>query len=166
MKNLILSLCCLFIFSSFSSKYHETYLSVTEIEYRQDSKSVQVISRVFIDDMEDVLTKRFGKEVSLAYKKDLSANKGLLEKYYSKKLSIKVKNQDIPLKLLGSKFDADQIVLFLEGNNVESFKTVVVENLVLTDLFDTQKNIVHVKNGDVIESMLLVKAKGSDTVNF
>lgn len=166
MKNLILSLCCLFIFSSFSSEYHETYLSVTEIEYRKDSKSVQVISRVFIDDMEDVLTKRFGKEVSLAYKKDLSANKGLLEKYYSKKLSIKVKNQDIPLKLLGSKFDADQIVLFLEGNNVESFKTVVVENLVLTDLFDTQKNIVHVKNGDVIESMLLVKAKGSDTVNF
>ena len=166
MKNLILSLCCLFIFSSFSSEDHETYLSVTEIEYRQDSKSVQVISRVFIDDMEDVLTKRFGKEVSLAYKKDLSANKGLLEKYYSKKLSIKVKNQDIPLKLLGSKFDADQIVLFLEGKNVETFKTVEVENLVLTDLFDTQKNIVHVKKGDVIESMLLVKAKGSDTVNF
>ena len=116
--------------------------------------------------MEDVLSKRFGKDVSLSYKKDLSDNKDLLEKYYSKKLTIKVKNQDIPLKLLGSKFDADQIVLFLEGKNVETFKTVEVENLVLTDLFDTQKNIVHVKKGDVIESMLLVKAKGSDTVNF
>ena len=166
MKNLILSLCCLFIFSSFSSEDHETYLSVTEIEYREDSKSVQVISRVFIDDMEDVLTKRFGKDVSLAYKKDLSANKDLLQKYYSKKLTIKVKNQDIPLKLLGSKFDADQIVLFLEGKEVHDFKKVQVENLVLTDMFDSQKNIVHVIKGEAIESMLLVKDRGQNTVNF
>lgn len=166
MKNLILSLFFLILFSSFSSDDHEFYLSVTEIEYRQDSKSVQVISRVFIDDMQDVLSRRFGKQVSLAYKKDLSANKDLLEKYYSKKLSIQTNNKDIPLKLLGSKFDADQIVLFLEGKNVEDFTSVEVENLVLTDLFDTQKNIVHVKKGDIIESMLLVKSKGSGTVKF
>ncbi|WP_051201408.1 DUF6702 family protein [Christiangramia portivictoriae] len=166
MKNLILSLFFLILLSSFSSDDHETYLSVTEIEYRQDSKSVQVISRVFIDDMEDALSRRFGKQVSLAYKKDLSANKDLLEKYYSKKLSIQSNNKDIPLKLLGSKFDADQIVLFLEGKNVEDFTSVEVENLVLTDLFDTQKNIVHVKKGDIIESMLLVKSKGSGTVKF
>ncbi|MFV8224853.1 DUF6702 family protein [Christiangramia aquimixticola] len=155
-----------FLFSSFSLKDHETYLSVTEIEYKSEKNSLQVISRVFIDDMENVLSKRYGKEVSLSYKQDLKTHKNLLQKYFSKKLVVIVEGKPVELKLLGSKFDADQIVLFLEGVDINSFKKVEIENLLLTDLFDNQKNIVHVKKGDNIESMLLMKDKSSNTVYF
>jgi len=154
------------IFSSFTRNDHETYLSVTEIEYNKEKKSVQIISRVFIDDFEDVLSKRYQKEISLSYKDDLKVNQDLMEKYIEKKLKIIVEGKSINLKLLGSKFDADQIVLFIESENVESFKKVNVENLILTDLFDTQKNITHIKKGEEIESMLLTKANSSNTVIF
>jgi len=166
MKNFFALIVILGIFSSFTRNDHETYLSVTEIEYNKEKKSVQIISRVFIDDFEDVLSKRYQKEISLSYKDDLKVNQDLMEKYIEKKLKIIVEGKSINLKLLGSKFDADQVVLFIESENVVSFKKVNVENLILTDLFDTQKNITHIKKGEEIESMLLTKANSSNTVIF
>ena len=162
-----LALFFAFIFlSSFVAEDHETYLSVTEIEYDVEQESIQIISRVFIDDFENVLSKRYQKDISLSYKEDLSVNKAIMEKYLDRKLKITVDGKLQELKLLGSKFDADQIVLFLESTNIKSFKKVKVENLILTDLFDAQKNITHVKKGEEIESMLLTKSKGSNSVNF
>ena len=166
MKKTFALLITLVLLCSVSMKAHETYLSVTEIEYKQDQKSLQIISRVFIDDLEDVLSKRYQKDISLSYKEDLEMNKDLIEKYVNKKLSISVNGENRKLKLLGSKFDADQIVMFIEGVDIEDFNNITVENLILTDLFDSQKNIVHVKKGDEIESMLLVKDNGIKTVKF
>ena len=166
MKKIFALFLILTAFSSFTLKNHETYLSVTEIEYNAEAKSIQVISRVFIDDFEDVLSKRYQKKVSLSYKDELSVNKSMMAKYLQKKLQINVDGNPVELKLLGSKFEADQIVLFIESKNVQSFKKVNVENLILTDLFDSQKNITHVKIGEEIESMLLTKANSSNTVIF
>lgn len=166
MKKTFVLFFALIFLSSFISNTHETYLSVTEIEYNEDQKSLQIISRVFIDDFQNVLSKRYQKDVSLSYKEDLQNNQDIMEKYLDKKLKITIDGRLLDLKLLGSKFDADQIVLFIESKNVESFKKVKVENLILTDLFDAQKNITHVKKGEEIESMLLSKAKASSIVNF
>lgn len=166
MKKTFALLFAFIVLTSFTSKDHETYLSVTEIEYDQKEKSLQIVSRVFIDDLENVLSKRYQQEVSLSYEKDLKENKDLIARYIDQKLKIKVEGKDRKLKFLGSKFDADQIVLFIEGPEVENFKQIKVENLILTDLFDSQKNIVHVKKGESIESMLLMKGNGSKTVSF
>ena len=166
MKKIFVLFLILTTFSSFTIKDHETYLSVTEIEFNEEAKSVQIISRVFINDFEDVLSKRYQKKVSLSYKEELKSNKDLMAKYLEKKLKISIDGKPIDLELLGSKFDADQIVLYIESKNVQSFKKVDVENLILTDLFDSQKNITHVKKGEEIESMLLTKANSSNTVIF
>ena len=166
MKKALALFFAFIILSSFVEEDHETYLSVTEIEYDVEQESIQIISRVFIDDFENVLSKRYQKDISLSYKEDLSVNKAIMEKYLDRKLKITVDGKLQELKLLGSKFDADQIVLFLESTNIKSFKKVKVENLILTDLFDAQKNITHVKKGEEIESMLLTKSKGSNSVNF
>lgn len=166
MKKIFVLFLILTTFSSFTIKDHETYLSVTEIEFNAEAKSVQIISRVFINDFEDVLSKRYQKKVSLSYKEELKSNKDLMAKYLEKKLKISIDGKPIDLELLGSKFDADQIVLYIESKNVQSFKKVNVENLILTDLFDSQKNITHVKKGEEIESMLLTKTNSSNTVIF
>ena len=166
MKKTFALLLILVLASSFANKDHETYLSVTEIEYKEDTNSLQIISRVFIDDLEEVLSKRYQKDISLSYKEDLEKNKDLIARYLDKKLNITINGKKQPLQLLGSKFDADQIVMFIEGTNIEKFDKITIENLILTDLFDAQKNIVHVKKGGEIESMLLVKGNGSKTVNF
>lgn len=164
-KTLVLLFAFIFL-TSFSAGDHETYLSVTEVEYDREEKALQIVSRVFIDDFENVLSKRYQQEISLSYQKELGANKNIISRYINQKLKIEVDGKLQELKFLGSKFDSDQIVLFIEGAGVENFKKIRVENLILTDLFDAQKNIVHVKKDDIIESMLLMKGNGSKTVSF
>ncbi|TBW27534.1 DUF6702 family protein [Gramella sp. KN1008] len=162
-----LALLFAFIFlTSFSAGEHETYLSVTEVEYDREDKALQIVARVFIDDFENVLSKRYGQAISLSYENDLKTHKDIMARYVSQKLQISVDGKSTELDFVGSKFDADQIVLFIEAPEVEDFKKIRVENLILTDLFDAQKNIVHVKKDDVIESMLLMKANGSKTISF
>ncbi|MCM4155885.1 DUF6702 family protein [Gramella sp. AN32] len=166
MKRIVVLLCMVFTLFSFKTIDHESYLSVTEIEYREDLHDVQIISRVFLNDFEDVLTKRYAQEISLSNEGDLKKNKDVLEKYLQNKLFIEVDNKKLDLHFLGSKYDADQLVLFIEVKDVNSFKKVKVENLILTDLFDAQKNIVHVKRGKKIESMLLMKETGAQLASF
>ena len=168
MKRTIIIVLLAFALTSFSKneEAHEFYLSVTEVVYKKDQKALQITSRVFTDDMQRVLNTRYDKNIKLSYEKDLKANKSLFQKYLEQKLKITVGNKQISLTYLGCKFDADQLVLFLEAENVKDFSTVEVENLVLTDLFDDQKNIVHVQKADETKSALLNKENGSEIFYF
>ena len=166
MKSYIFLFISIFSLSSFKADVHKTYLSVTEVEYSEAEHSLQIVSRVFINDFEDVLSQRYQKEVSLSYKDDLKAHKDLMHEYLQKKLHIAVDGEEKKLNLLGSKFDADQIVLFIEVPDVPDFKKISIQNLVLTDLFDTQKNIVNVKKGEKTKSMMLMKDESTGVLNF
>ncbi len=166
MKKFGILLLCFFALSSFKAELHKTYLSVTEIEYSKDEQSLQIITRVFIDDFERVLNQRYQKDISLSYKEDLNKHKDLMQQYLNEKLHISVDGKDVKLHLLGSKFDADQIEMFIEADKVNDFSKITVENLILTDMFDSQKNIVNIKKNSEVKSMLLMKSDGQKSINF
>ncbi|AVR44060.1 hypothetical protein C7S20_01605 [Christiangramia fulva] len=166
MKKIAILLVCVFALTSFKANLHKTYLSVTEIEYSNDEQSLQIISRVFIDDFEQVLNQRYQKDISFSYKEDLSKHKDLMQQYLNEKLNISVDGKPVKIQLLGSKFDADQIEMFIEADEVNDFNTITVKDLMLTDLFDSQKNIVNIKKNSEVKSMLLMKSDGQKTINF
>lgn len=166
MKKISILLLCVFALSSYKANLHKTYLSVTEIEYSNEENSLQIISRVFIDDFERVLNERYQEEISLSYQEDLTKHKDLMQRYLNEKLHIKVDGKPVKLKLLGSKFDADQIEMFIEADDVDDFQKITVENLMLTDMFDSQKNIVNIKKDSEVKSMLLMKYEGQKSINF
>ncbi|MDX1427458.1 MAG: DUF6702 family protein, partial [Salegentibacter mishustinae] len=66
MRKISLILASFFLLSGFKSGAHEFYLSVTEIEYNNEKQSLQIITRVFIDDFEDVLNERYGADLQLS----------------------------------------------------------------------------------------------------
>lgn len=84
MKSYILLFLCVFSLSSFKTSLHKTYLSVTEVEYREQDQRLQIVSRVFINDLEEVLSKRYQEQISLSYKQDLKTHQDLMQEYFSK----------------------------------------------------------------------------------
>ena len=167
MKKIPALLLCFLIFSSFKAKdRHEFYLSVTEIEYKKDSGALQIISRVFIDDFQKVLNQRYGKDISLSHEKETGDVKSSIEKYLSQKLQFVVNGEELKLNYIGKEYDGDQLILYIEVENVPDFKQIEIKNAVLTDLYDDQKNVVHVKMGDQLKSLLLEKDRSRGTINF
>lgn len=166
MKKAVLLLLVIFASLSFKATPHKFYLSVTEIEYKPEKEDLQIVSRVFINDFEDVLEKRYGAEISLSEEKEKGPVQKLIQKYLNTKFHILIDGKPIEIQYLGKKYEDDQLVLFLEGVHLKPFKKIAVTNAVLTDLFDEQKNVVNVKIQDEIKSILLTKDADTDMLNF
>ena len=145
---------------------HKFYVSVTEIEYNTEAASLQIISRVFIDDMEKLLKERYNKELFLTKDEEHPSADGFLKKYIEQKLKISVNGKAYPLNYLGKKYDNDILVLFIEAEKVPPLQSVKVQNEVLTDVFPDQKNVVHVEYKGKTQSLLLTRDKETGTVNF
>lgn len=145
---------------------HKFYVSVTDIEYNPETESLQLISRIFIDDMENLLKTRYNKELYLTKKEEHPEADAYLEKYFSQKLKIEVNGKQYPLSYLGKKYDNDILKVFIEIKNVGVPEQVLVQNEILTDLFPDQKNVVHVNLDGEIKSLLLTRSQESGLLNF
>lgn len=166
MRKISLILASFFLLSAFKSGAHEFYLSVTEIEYNEEEQSLQIITRVFIDDFQNVLNERFDAGIQLSMEAEEGAVNEHISKYLSQKLRLKVHGEELHLNYLGKEYDADQLVLYIEVNNVASFGQIEVTNEILTDLFDDQKNVVHVKVNDKTKSLLLMRQQETEKLTF
>jgi len=166
MRKISLILASFFLLSGFKSGAHEFYLSVTEIEYNNEKQSLQIITRVFIDDFEDVLNERYGAELQLSEEAEEGAVAENISKYLKQKLRLQVNGEELQLNYLGKEYDADQLILYIEVENVAPFKKIEVTNEILTDLFDDQKNVVHVKVNDKTKSLLLMRQQETEKLTF
>jgi len=124
---------------------HKFYVSVTNVDYSEKDQSLQVISRIFIDDMEDVLQARYDFDASLATERESSQADAYIERYFRSKFTVAVNGQAKEIRFLGKRYDNDLLVCYVEVTGVPAatLKSVEVENTLLTDLFEEQRNLVH-----------------------
>lgn len=163
---LIAALCIWLSFSTPTISYHEFYLSVTDINYVQDEKSLQIISRVFTDDLENVINTRYEKDFKLIPRFEVEEIDTYIKKYIQTKFILETNQGRLPLKYLGRKYEDDMVYLFLEVVNIDDFEYLSVENSMLTDLFEDQKNMIHFKSNDFKKSFILEKELSKRKINY
>lgn len=124
---------------------HKFYVSVTNVEYSEKSQSLQIISRIFTDDMEEVLRARYDFEASLGTESESAEADAYIERYLRTKFSVSVNGVKQEYQFLGKRYDKDLLMCYIEvpGVDAASLKSVEVTNTLLTDLFDEQRNLVH-----------------------
>ena len=143
-------------------------MSVTNIQYSKEDNSLQITSRIFIDDLENVLEERYGVEMNLATAKESKEANLYIEKYMRSKLAISADGKNKAFVFLGKKYDNDLIICYLEIEDIDlsSHKTLEVENDILTDLFEEQQNIVHFRISGKKKSFVLVKENNKGMLNL
>jgi hypothetical protein len=166
MRKISLILASFFLLSAFKSGTHEFYLSVTEIEYNKEEQSLQIITRVFIDDFQEVLNERYGEDIQLSEEAEEGEVTENISKYLAQKLRLNANGEELQLNYLGKEYDADQLVLYIEVENLVPFNQIEVTNEILTDLFDDQKNVVHVKVNGKTKSLLLMRQQETEKLTF
>lgn len=151
--------------SAFTSA-HKYYLSITEIEYAEEQKSLQIISRIFVDDFQKLLQTRYDESVELIRGKNNQQTNLYIERYFEDKLKIEINNKTLPLKFIGKRYEDDLIICYFEATDVENFDKVSVTNLILTDLYQEQKNLIHFKKDEETKSLMLMKDKPEGELKF
>ena len=147
---------------------HKFYVSVTNINYSEKDQAFQITSRIFIDDLEAVLKERYGVETLLATPEESPLSDEYIEKYFRTKFLIRLDGEVATYTFLGKKYDADVIVCYLEIPEVDlaQLSTIEFQNEVLTDLFEEQKNLVHVRWKDNKRSFVLIRENNKGMLNL
>ncbi len=151
----------LFIIPLLSFSAHKYYLSLTQINYKEETKSLQIIINVFIDDIETALNKDNNIDLQLATKNELKDNDTYFKKYLEKKLLFKI-NKDIKhFNYIGKEYDGDLVYFYLEIEEISQLKTIDLTNNILTTHFPKQQNLTKCKLGNKNKSFLLTKKENS-----
>ena len=149
-----------------SYNVHKYYLSLTQIKFKEEQKSVQIIINVFMDDIELALNKDYNIDLQLTTKKELKDNNVYFEKYLKDKLQFKINGESKVYNYLGKEYDGDLVFFYLEIQNIASITTIEVTNNILTFHFPTQQNLIKSKVGEKNKSVLLTKENANSVLNF
>ena len=163
----IKSLLILLILSLFAFiAVHKYYVSVTQIDYIKEKKSVQITSRIFIDDFEKLLRERYDQSITLAKDQDEKQIDLYIEKYLKSKLKININNKPVNLVFIGKEYEDDIMNCYLEIENISEITSFEVVNEVLFDMFKEQKNIVRTFINSKHKSFVLIPEKDKGMLNF
>ena len=167
MKLITKSIIVALLFVGLSSfNVHKFYVSVTKVEYNAEAETLQIITKIFIEDVEDVLNERYDTETFLDTKKETERDRELLKEYILKKLKIEVNGQKANLNYLGVSYEDDIVKAFIEITGVKECTSIGVENTALMEKFEDQQNIIHFKVGGKKRSMVLEKENPNGLLNF
>ncbi|PNW27744.1 DUF6702 family protein [Formosa algae] len=136
---------------------HKYYVSITEVHYVKEKESVQIITRIFIDDLEKLVRARFDESITLAVKNESEKVDFYLEKYLTEKMKIKINGKDAVLQFIGKEYEDDVAICYIEIPKIDHISEIEVQNLVLFDIFEEQQNVVRLNINDKKKSFILFK---------
>lgn len=145
---------------------HKYYISVTQIDYIEDKQSVQITTRIFIDDFENLLRERYDKTITLEVKNEAINIDTYVSEYLSEKIKIKINGNPVNFKFIGKAYDLDIVRCYMEIEGVSNIESFEIINRVLFDLFDEQQNIVKTKINSKQKSFILIPQKDKAVLNF
>jgi hypothetical protein len=156
----------LFIIPLLSFSAHKYYLSLTQIEFKESSKSVQIIINVFMDDIETALNKDNNIDLQLSTKKELQNNDIYFENYLKRKLQFKIDTIAKEFKYIGKEYDGDLVYFYLEIENIAKVSSIEVTNKILLTHFPKQENLIKSKVGAKNKSVLLSKDQYKELLTY
>ena len=166
MKFLRITILLVVLTTTLSFTTHKFYVSITKVEFSPEESSLQIISKLFIDDIEDVLQARYNPSIVMGGEKETEATGEFLKEYVLQKLDVEVNGKPVTLNYLGYEYDNDVVKTYIEVKGVSELNSISVENKMLMELFEEQQNIIHVKRFKKRKSLVLEADNPKGLLNF
>ena len=134
----------IFSLSIFNTKPHPIFVSVTTIEHNATSKILEVSCKIFTDDFESVLRKKYNTKVDLLDVKFAPSMNRLVNDYIQKHLFVKADDKKVNLNFVGFEQQEEGIISYFEVRNIASVTKIDVVDNILFDEKPQQLEIIHV----------------------
>ena len=146
---------------------HPLHVSVTEIEYSEKNKSLQIISRIFIDDLETSIRSKIKDEnLDLLEPGPGRTTDQLVTSYLNDHLKIRLDGKPAKIKYLAHEIEDVAIICYLEIEGVKKIKQIEITNHVIQETHEDQSNLVHVTYKGPVKSLRLMRDKPTDVLIF
>jgi len=151
---------------AFLNLFHPFYVSVTEIKQDVKSKTMQVSVRVFFDDFELALNKKYKTKVNILKPEDRKVLDGFIADYMNAHLKIKTSQKLLSLKYVGYEIEEDAAWCYFETESAGQINQLTVQNSILFEQHESQSNMLHVIVNGKRKSTKLDNPKNQATFSF
>jgi len=128
-------------------------MSITEMHYNEKNQSLEIMIKLFTDDIEKALESKIEKPIFLGTEKEANQTDSIMEAYLRKHFILKEGDEIMEYDYLGKEVDRDYTWLYIE---VEKFSTDLdheIKHALLTDQFEDQKNQVNYYLNGKVETL-------------
>lgn len=161
-----LSILWVFQFVRLITAFHPIHVSVTEIEMDEKDKRLEIMMRVFTDDLELTLRNvQQQPELSLL---DISEKlrDEMISAYLKDHFAVSLDGKNQKANYIGHEQEDLALIFYVEVPNVKRWKTIQIKNNVIMETHADQSNLVHVTVGEKVKSLRLTKNNPSDKLTF
>ncbi|MFT6849663.1 MAG: hypothetical protein ACJATA_000461 [Sphingobacteriales bacterium] len=145
---------------------HKFYVSLTQVEYKPKSRTLEVATKLFTDDLEKVILVNSGDTLRLASKKEHPKADSLIFGYLKKHILAEVNGREVEFEMVGREIDNDVTWVYLEGEKLPKLKSLKIENTALMDQISEQKNMVTLVVEKDKKSFLFNSSKTFEVVEY
>jgi GTP:adenosylcobinamide-phosphate guanylyltransferase len=114
------------VFSSFG--LHKFYTAIYQIEFVPKKKMIQITTRIFIDDLNEALEKKYKQKVFIATKNESPQDTELIKKYFAEKFQIKVNGKVKPMNFVSKEVEENVVICYLSIKEISKIKMLEIEN--------------------------------------
>lgn len=122
---------------------HPLHVSMVNIEYNKSDSSFTVSAKIFTDDFEEILFRKYGVLMKFGQVDEHKNPEKYCSNYINDRFSIKfdgVKQEK--LKYIKKEQNFEAVWLYFTFKPPESFKSVEISNEIMFDMFKDQTNLV------------------------
>lgn len=146
--------------------FHPFYISVTDVNYNTESKSLEIAQKIFWDDLEQALNKKYDEDLDFSQPKDPKKLNELVEEYLLENNAFEVNGKLVKIDYLGYEIEEDAAWFYMEAKNVPVPQRVKITNKVLISDFQEQQNMINFYLNDEPKTLILYKGHVEDLLEF
>ncbi|WP_291146361.1 DUF6702 family protein [Flavobacterium sp. UBA7680] len=166
-KILIYPLIGILFLSLSSFAFHKFYVGVFQVEYAAEKKMIQITSRIFVDDLNNALEKKYHKKTFVGTEKETPADLDLLKKYLAENFTIKINGQSKPITFLSKEVESDDVLIcYSRIKDIDKFKSIEISNTLLVDWSSEQQNITHISAFGTKRSVLFTESSRKELLKY
>ena len=165
-KILLSSLVGLLFLTTTSFVVHKFYVALYQVNYVPQKKMLQITARIFVDDLNTAVGKKYTKKVNLGSEKETIEDLSLLKKYLSEKFVIKINGQTKSMVLLSKEMEGDVLLCYLSIREIPKINTIETYNTVMIEGNTEQQNIMHFNVSGVKNTILFTESTAKGMLKY
>lgn len=161
----------LFVLWMNPAHFHPIHIAVSEVQYAQDIKALQVMHKIFIDDFEDHIERIEAAQgntinLKLSSKNEAPDTDAYIKKYIENHFEIRVDGKVYTGNYLGKEYETDAVWIYIEIENVPRPKQIQIKNTILVDFHSDQSNFIHFNIANQKKSLRYHRGETTQRVDF
>lgn len=135
------------------SVVHPFFVSMTDINYNEKDKDLEISVHIFTNDLENTIRKYHSDlKIDILHPSNQQQMNGFVNDYIQKNFQLQLNGKPVQLSFVGYEEQSESIWTYFEVKNVNAVQKLTIVNSLLYDYNTSQINMMHVKVKDKEQS--------------